>query len=140
MEEAYELVDAVTRGDTADIREECGDVLLQVVFIAQIASEMGFFSVEDVVRGLVGETGPQAPHVFGDSRADTSGEVLRNWEQIKTEEKENKKKKDTSLLAGVPEGMPPLAKAYRIRARPPMWVSTWPEGDLSPLYAKWRKK
>jgi MazG family protein len=136
VEEAYELVDAVTRGDSPDIREECGDVLLQVVFVAQIASEMGLFSVEDVIRGLVDKLVRRHPHVFGDVHADSSGEVLRNWEQIKTEEKENKKKKDTSLLAGVPEGMPPLAKAYRIQGKAAHVGFDWPKGALSPLYGK----
>jgi|LSQX01.3.fsa_nt_gb MazG family protein len=136
VEEAYELVDAVTKGDSADILEECGDVLLQVVFLAQIASETGIFSAEDVIRGLVDKLVRRHPHVFGDARADSTGDVLVNWEQIKTGEKESKKKKDTSLLAGVPDGMPPLAKAFRIQGKAAHVGFDWPKGDLSPLYGK----
>jgi NTP pyrophosphatase (non-canonical NTP hydrolase) len=85
VEEAYELVDAVTRADLPDIKEECGDVLLQVVFLSQIAAEEGRFSVEDVIHGLVEKLVRRHPHVFADADAATSTDVLRNWEQIKTQ-------------------------------------------------------
>ncbi len=87
VEEAYELVDAVTRADLADIKEECGDVLLQVVFLSQIAAEEGRFSVEDVICGLVEKPARRHPHVFADVDAATSTDVLRNWEQIKRKKK-----------------------------------------------------
>lgn len=136
VEEAYELVDAITKGDKEDVQEECGDVLLQVVFVAQIAAETGLFSIEDVISGLVEKLVRRHPHVFADAEVSTSGEVLRNWEQIKTGEKESKKKKDISLLAGVPEGLPPLAKACRIQAKAAHVGFDWPKDDLASLYGK----
>lgn len=136
VEEAYELADAITRGDLEDIREECGDLLLQVIFVAQIAAESGFFTLDDVIRNLSEKLIRRHPHVFGQTRADSSGEVLQNWEAIKTGEKEAKNKKDKSLLAGVPEGMPPLAKAFRIQGKAAHVGFDWPRGDLSPVYGK----
>ena len=74
--------------------------------------------------------------MFADADAATSTDVLRNWEQIKTEEKENRKKKDTSLLAGVPDGLPPLAKAFRIQGKAAHVGFDWPKNDPAPLYGK----
>lgn len=136
VEEAYELVDAIAGADPEEIREECGDLLLQVVFIAQMASEAGLFNAEDVVRGLTGKMTRRHPHVFGDVRADSSAQVLENWEEIKTGEKERKKKKDVSLLSGLPASMPPLSKAFRIQGKAAHVGFDWPKGDLTPLYDK----
>jgi XTP/dITP diphosphohydrolase/tetrapyrrole methylase family protein/MazG family protein/ATP diphosphatase len=136
IEEAYELVDAITGGGPEEIREECGDLLLQVVFIAQMASEAGVFNASDVVRGLTDKMIRRHPHVFAGSRAESSEEVLENWEQIKAGEKERKKKKDTSLLSGLPAAMPPLAKAFRIQGKAAHVGFDWPAGDLAPLYDK----
>lgn len=135
-EEAYELVDAITRGDMDEIREECGDLLLQVVFIARMASEAGYFDATDVVRGLSDKMIRRHPHVFAGVRAESSGEVLENWEQIKAGEKEKKKKKDASLLSGLPKSMPPLAKAFRIQGKAAHVGFDWPKGNLAPLYDK----
>ncbi len=136
VEEAYELVDAITKGDMEEIREECGDLLLQVVFIASMACEAEAFDAEDVVRGLSDKMTRRHPHVFGDVRADSSEEVLENWEEIKAEEKKRKKKKDASLLSGLPKSMPPLAKAYRVQGKAAHVGFDWPMGDLTPLYDK----
>ena len=136
VEEAYELADAITKGKIEDIMEECGDLLLQVVFVSQIADESGHFTLDDVIQNLNEKLIRRHPHVFGSTKADSSGEVLQNWEAIKTGEKEAKKKKDTSLLAGVPEGMPPLAKAFRIQGKAAHVGFDWPAGDLSPVYGK----
>ena len=135
VEEAYELVDAISRGTAQDIREESGDVLLQVVFLAEIAKEKGMFSMDGVISDLVGKLVRRHPHVFADEAADTSDEVLRNWEQIKSREKAGKRK-DTSLLAGVPEGLPPLAKAFRIQSKAAHVGFDWEKGNLFPLYDK----
>ncbi|HCL78605.1 MAG TPA: nucleoside triphosphate pyrophosphohydrolase [Synergistaceae bacterium] len=134
-EESYELVDAIGRGEYGDICEECGDVLLQVIFVAQIASETGRFSIEDVLAGLVEKLVRRHPHVFAGSDARTSADVLQNWEEIKTREKQ-RRKKDPSLLAGVPDGLPPLAKSFRIQAKAAHVGFDWEKGDFAPLYGK----
>ncbi len=135
VEEAYELVDAISRGETTDIVEEAGDLLLQVVFLSRIAEDEGRFSMNDVVLGLTEKLVRRHPHVFADGEADTSDQVLRKWEEIKSVEKE-KKRKDTSLLAGVPEGLPPLAKAARIQSKAAHVGFDWEKGNLGPLYDK----
>jgi len=136
VEEAYELVDAISRGETSDIVEEAGDLLLQVVFLSRIAEDEARFTIDDVLRGLTEKLVRRHPHVFGDEKADTSGQVLRKWEEIKGLEKEQRKKKDTSLLAGVPEGLPPLAKAARIQSKAAHVGFDWEKGNLAPLYDK----
>ena len=93
VEEAYELVDALSRGETSDIVEEAGDLLLQVVFLSRIAEDEGRFTIDDVVRGLTEKLVRRHPHVFADEKADDSGQVLRKWEEIKGAEKEKRKKK-----------------------------------------------
>ncbi len=135
VEEAYELVDAITEGRAEDIMEECGDVLLQVVFAAAVAEEEGLFSMEDVLACLTEKLVRRHPHVFGSREAATSAEVLQNWEEIKVTEKA-KKKKDISLLGGVPKGLPPLAKAGRIQSKAAHVGFDWKKGELSPLYGK----
>ena len=77
VEEAYELVDAISRGETPDIVEEAGDLLLQVVFLSRIAEDEGRFTIDDVLRGLTEKLVRRHPHVFGDEKADTNGQVLR---------------------------------------------------------------
>ncbi|MBQ7543626.1 MAG: nucleoside triphosphate pyrophosphohydrolase [Synergistaceae bacterium] len=134
-EEAYELADAITKNDIAAIREEAGDLLLQVVFVAQIASESGAFDMKDVVRTICDKLIRRHPHVFGDASAKDSDEVLRNWERIKAEERAEKHE-STSILAGVPDGLPPLLKANRIQAKAKHVGFDWPAGDPAPLFAK----
>lgn len=135
VEEAYELVEAISGGRAEDIMEECGDLLLQVVFVASVAEEEGLFSMKDVLTGLTEKLVRRHPHVFAGRDAATSAEVLRNWEEIKTGEKA-KKKKDLSLLGGVPKGLPPLAKAGRIQSKAAHVGFDWKKGELSPLYGK----
>lgn len=135
VEEAYELVDAISRGDRDEIVEEGGDLLLQVVFLARMGEEQGSFTISDVIKGLIEKLVRRHPHVFSDWSADSSGQVLQKWEEIKTLEKESKNK-DMSLLAGVPEGLPPLAKAARIQSKAAHVGFDWKKGDLAPIYDK----
>ena len=135
VEEAYELVDAISRGDRDEIVEEGGDLLLQVVFLARMGEEEGSFTISDVIKGLIEKLVRRHPHVFSDWSADSSGQVLQKWEEIKTLEKESKNK-DMSLLAGVPEGLPPLAKAARIQSKAAHVGFDWKKGDLAPIYDK----
>lgn len=135
IEEAYELADAITRGDMRDTLEEAGDLLLQVVFVAQIAGEKGVFDMKDVVRVISDKLIRRHPHVFGDAKADDPDAVLRNWERIKTEERRDKKE-DTSVLAGVPATLPPLLRADRIQDKAAHVGFDWHKGDPEPVFAK----
>jgi XTP/dITP diphosphohydrolase/tetrapyrrole methylase family protein/MazG family protein/ATP diphosphatase len=139
VEEAYELTDAITRGDAAGVREESGDLLLQIVFLASIASasesEAERFGIRDVVRTIRDKLIRRHPHVFGDVEVDGSSQVMRNWEQIKLEERKNKKEA-SSVLAGVPKGLPPLVKAHRMQGKAAHVGFDWPRGDPNPLFDK----
>lgn len=115
IEEAYEVLDALDNGDDGDFREELGDLLLQVVFHAQIANEEKRFDIHDVARAINDKLVRRHPHVFGDTRADTADEVLTNWEKIKREEKGEEDRK--SVLDDLPAGMPALLRAYRIQEK-----------------------
>jgi MazG family protein len=109
LEEACEVIDAIESGDRAAIREELGDLLLQVVFQAELGRKEGSFGIDDVVSGIVEKLVTRHPHVFGDLDAETADEVLRNWERIKAREK-----KDRGILGGVPRSLPALVRAQRI--------------------------
>ncbi|MDR2174529.1 MAG: nucleoside triphosphate pyrophosphohydrolase [Synergistaceae bacterium] len=139
VEEAYELTDAITRGDAAGVREESGDLLLQIVFLASIASasenEAERFGMRDVVRTICDKLIRRHPHVFGDTEVDGSAQVMRNWERIKEEERKNKKE-PSSVLAGIPKGLPPLLKAHRIQGKAAHVGFDWPRGDPAPLFDK----
>jgi nucleoside triphosphate diphosphatase len=115
LEEAYELIDAIDRGEPAGIREELGDLLLEVVFVNQIAEEERLFEMSDVIRTIHDKLVRRHPHVFQteDSRAATAGEALERWEEIKDREKPER----GSLLDGVARALPALARAQKISER-----------------------
>ena len=115
LEETYELLEAMDGSDLALHVEELGDVLLQVVFQCAIREEEGLFSFDEVAATLADKLVRRHPHVFGDVSANTSGEVLRNWESIKQTEKG--KKPDRSAIDGVPATLPALLKAQRMQAK-----------------------
>lgn len=115
QEEAYELLDVMAGDDLPAHAEELGDVLLQVVFQAQIREESGQFSLDDVMTALTEKLIRRHPHVFGSVTADSTDAVLRNWEQIKQTEKKDKPRH--SALDGVPEALPALLKAQRTQAK-----------------------
>ena len=135
VEEAYELIEAIENDDTANMREECGDLLLQVIFVSCIAEEEGKFDIADVLDYLTEKLVRRHPHVFGDVSVENSEEVLKNWEQIKVGERKERHT-DASLLAGVPRGLPALLRAYRMQERAAKVGFDWPKGDLSPVAAK----
>ncbi len=114
IEETYEVVDAVERGSDEELKEELGDLLLQVVFHSQIAKEEGKFSIEDVVDSISRKLINRHPHVFGE-REDikTAQDVLNEWDKLK--EKEGKRRK--SLLDGIPKSMPAFERAYKLQKR-----------------------
>jgi tetrapyrrole methylase family protein/MazG family protein len=114
IEEAYEVVDTIEAGDDEKLKEELGDLLLQIIFHAQIAQEDGKFDVQEVIDYLNDKLKARHPHVFGRKKAISSEEVLRNWEHIKLS---TKKDKDKSVLSGIPRHLPALLKAYRVQEK-----------------------
>jgi len=128
IEEAYEVIDAIDKGNARSHSEELGDVLLQVVLHSQLRSEQGEFTFRDVVRQLCDKLVRRHPHVFGDVEVADSNEVLRNWESIKAEEKADERR---SLLEGVPRHLPALQKAQRVQSRAARVGFDWSEaGDV----------
>jgi MazG family protein len=113
LEECYEVVEALDAGDRDGLREELGDLLFQIVFLSRLAKEEGAFTAEDVAAGITEKMIRRHPHVFGEDRADTSEEVLRNWEEIKGKEKGGTAAAP-SVLAGIPRSLPALLKAQRL--------------------------
>ena len=110
LEEAYEAVDAIDDNDMKHLREELGDVLLQVVLHAQIAKDEGDFDIEDVAKELSDKLVHRHPHVFGDTKVSSTDEILDNWEQLKKEEKKHRK----SVLDGVSRAQSALMSAQKI--------------------------
>ncbi len=139
VEETYELVDAIEAGDDAELVEELGDVLYQVIFHSDIASEEGRFTLEDVAAHMTKKMIGRHPHVFGDTVADTAEAVMENWDTLKSVEKPGR----TSVLDGVPQGMPALALADKLLGRAhkvglidatqPGAVNVQSEDELGPL-------
>jgi MazG family protein len=123
LEEAHEVADAIARGDWRNLEEELGDLLLQVVFHAQMAQEKGWFSFEDVARGIADKMVRRHPHVFpggrldGENTAIDSAGVVANWESIKAAEKAARGERPTRLLDGVGSGLPGLARAEKLQKR-----------------------
>lgn len=136
LEEAYEVIEAIDARDWEELPGELGDLLLQVLFYAEMAQEEKRFSIDDVLDRLSNKLVDRHPHVFGEVKADTPGEVLRNWQALKAEEKkkrqqqtgENAKKEDhpESVLAGVSTAMPSLMEAYKISLRVAHVGFDWP--------------
>ncbi|MBX7149639.1 nucleoside triphosphate pyrophosphohydrolase [bacterium] len=112
IEECYEVVDAIERNDSADLKEELGDLLLQVVFHAEMASENGNFTIEDVALGISQKLIRRHPHVYGNTVVNNAGEVVKNWDAIKNEEKKHQKQE--SVLDSVPRAFPALMEAQKI--------------------------
>lgn len=114
IEETYEAVEAIDNGDKALLKEELGDVLLQVAFHSEIEREAGSFDIDDVVDGVCHKLIERHPHVFGDTVAKTSDEVLINWDRIKQTEK---KRSDTDSLNAVPRVLPALMRTLKVQQR-----------------------
>ncbi len=160
LEETYEVLEAIDSRDWPELTGELGDLLLQVLFYSQMASEEGYFSVDDVLDRLSNKLVDRHPHVFGDVKADTPAEVLRNWEALKAEEKKKRlaargdkqaeqadgaqvvdaqtgseqSSFEQSVLAGVSSKMPALMEAYKLSSRAAQVGFDWPE--MEGLFAK----
>ena len=125
IEEAYEVADAIHIGDRTAIRDELGDLLLQVVFHAQIAKEEGSFSLEDVAKNISDKMVARHPHVFGDDDRPSVESQNRHWEDIKAQERAQKG--ETKLLDGIARGLPPLMRALKLQKRAARVGFDWPE-------------
>lgn len=122
LEEAYEVVDAIEREDHAELCKELGDLLLQVVFHSQMASEQGLFDFDDVVSAISAKMERRHPHVFADGTAATAAEVRHNWQAIKDTERNS-----DSVLADIPKALPALKKAQKIGSRASSIGFDWPD-------------
>jgi len=149
LEEAYEVLEAIDDRDWPELTGELGDLLLQVLFYSEMAREAGYFSVDDVLDRLANKLVDRHPHVFGDVKADTSAEVLRNWEALKAEEKkkrleasggkgskpgvgqevqaDSRDQTDGSVLAGISSRAPALLEAHKLSSRAARVGFDWPE-------------
>jgi MazG family protein len=124
VEETYEVLEAIDNRDWPELSKELGDLLLQVLFYAQMAKENGDFSIDDVLERLSDKLVRRHPHVFGNVKADTASDVLRNWESIKQEEKNLPSPEST--LAGVSSAMPALLEAHKLSTKAAATGFDWP--------------
>jgi tetrapyrrole methylase family protein / MazG family protein len=138
IEEAYEVLDALESGDPDKFAEELGDLLLQIIFHSQLASQAGRFNVGDVIERVHTKMVRRHPHVFGSDKADSAADVLKNWEQLKAEERrqdraarglsdtDDSDEKSASLLSGIPRALPAVMEAYQLTRRASRVGFDWP--------------
>jgi MazG family protein len=149
LEETYEVLEAIDNRDWDELPGELGDLLLQVLFYAQMAKDQGTFSINEVLDRLSDKLVDRHPHVFGDVKAETSSEVLRNWEALKAEEKKKrleagggksaqKDEKPESVLAGISAAMPALLEAHKLSSRASRVGFDWP--NVQGLFEKLREE
>lgn len=141
LEETYEVLEAIENRDWQELAGELGDLLLQVLFYAEMAKEQSSFSIDDVLDRLSTKLIDRHPHVFGDVKADTSDQVKRNWEALKQEERkkkegaeEHEKSDKRSILAGISSKMPSLLEAHKLSSRAAQIGFDWP--DVEGLFDK----
>jgi ATP diphosphatase len=125
IEEAYEVADAIDRGDMDDLKDELGDLLFQVVFYARMAEESGTFEFSDIVSGIVAKMIRRHPHVFGNDAERSAGQQKDSWESIKAAERVQSK--DASALAGVAKALPALKRAQKLGKRASRVGFDWPD-------------
>src|SRR4051812_36361242 len=138
LEEAHEVIEAIESGDAPHHREELGDLLFQIVFQARIAREEGKFDFADVCDGIADKLTRRHPHVFGDVSVSGSGEVVKNWERIKAEERKEKGQAPRSAIGGVPVALPALVRAERLTEKAGAVGFDWP--DATSVMAKVREE
>lgn len=125
LEEACEVIDAIDGGDRKELSAELGDLLLQVVFQAELARTEGAFGPDDVISGICDKLVRRHPHVFADVRVEGAGEVLQNWERIKAQERAGKE--DRGVLGGVARSLPALTRAQRVGEKVSRVGFDWPD-------------
>ena len=133
IEEAYEVADAIERGDMAELKDELGDLLFQVVFYAQMASERGLFDFNDVVRAINDKLVRRHPHVFGDDNTTDKAELERQWEQHKQQERDSKSEQ-AGALDGIAATLPALRWSQKLQKRAASTGFDWP--DIAPVFDK----
>jgi MazG family protein len=140
LEETYEVLNAIDARDWPNLAEELGDLLLQVVFFAQMAAEAGYFNVADSVEAINSKLIRRHPHVFGDGDAQTSSDVVRRWDEIKAEEKKASapQAKPQGLLSGVPRALPALVEAQQISSKAARAGFDWP--SIHEVFDKMREE
>ncbi len=126
IEEVHELSDAILEDNPKEVQKELGDLLLHIVFYAKIASENGHFDMGEVCKTLIEKLIRRHPHIYGDVQVSGEGEVLQNWEQIKLQERGDKK---NGLLDGVPKGLNSIVKAYRMQEKASQVGFDWDEAE-----------
>jgi len=129
IEEAYEVAHAIDENDDDELMGELGDLLLQVVFHANIAEERKAFALKQIIERVSEKMIRRHPHVFADEDAATSGEVLRSWEAIKAEERKEKGKDDASMLESVHKGLPAVMEAFQMTTKVSRVGFDWPDAD-----------
>lgn len=136
LEETYEVFDAIERRAWSDLKDELGDLFLQVLFYSQMAAEAGYFTIGDVAAGLNAKLIRRHPHIFGDVKAEDSATVLKNWEEIKREEKRASAegKPEPTLLEDIPRSMPAMMEAAKLGSRASKVGFDWP--DVEGLFDK----
>src|SRR4051812_27876157 len=129
LEETYEVFDAIERRAWPELKDELGDLFLQVLFYAQMAAEAGYFDISDVAANLNAKLIRRHPHIFGDVEATDSATVLKNWEEIKREEKKTAgaERQNDSLLADIPRSMPAMLEAGKLGSRAAKVGFDWPD-------------
>jgi len=130
LEETYELTGAIDEKNWTDLKGELGDIMLHLLFYARIGKEEGKFNLKDVLDGISDKMIRRHPHIYGDIQVRDAEEVKRNWQQIKQQ------KEKTSILSGVPKGLPSMVKAARIQEKARQAGFDWPEGDTISVYNK----
>lgn len=138
LEEAYEVADAIERSDFDDLKEELGDLLLQVVYHSQMAREDGYFTFDDVVQAISEKMIRRHPHVFGTDEERANFDPDGFWERIKAEEKSGKPTQDKSVLDGVPLALPALVRAIKLQNKAARVGFDWP--DMEPVLDKIREE
>ncbi len=126
IEEAHEVVEAIEHGDDDHLKEELGDLLLQIIFHAQIAADRGAFDIADVISGINEKLTRRHPHIFAGGSAETAADVARNWEAIK---KTEELKYEESRLEGIPKSLPALLRAYKIQKKMAAAGFDWDDTD-----------
>jgi ATP diphosphatase len=138
IEEAYEVADAIDKGDLAHLKEELGDLLLQVVYHGRMAEEQGAFDFGDVVEGVTAKMIRRHPHVFGDETARAAGVAKDFWEAAKDKERAAKPNTGSSLLADVPAALPALTRAVKLQEKAARVGFDWP--GLVPVFDKLKEE
>jgi len=131
LEEACEVIDAIDSGDRTELRDELGDLLLQIVFQAELGRAEQAFGPDDVVAAICDKLVRRHPHVFGDVSVEDADEVLRNWEAIKAQERAETDKADKGMLSGVPRSLPALVRAQRMGEKVARVGFDWPNAQGS---------